>query len=65
MVVVVRDGPVIKQASSSSALFASAHAYPTEFLLTYYSRHVDIDDSLSDHGLAHTPHPAEGAPGRW
>lgn len=27
-------------------------------------RHIDLDDKLADH-TEHTPHPAEGSPGRW
>ena len=49
---------------SDEALRAAAGCTASFEFETELIKHVDIDDKLSDH-IDHTPHPAEGHPGRW
>ena len=50
--------------TSEDALKAAAGCTASYEFDTEEIRHIDLDDKLEDH-TAHTPHPAEGHPGRW
>ena len=49
---------------SEDALRASAGCTASFEFDTEFVKHVDLNDKLVDH-VPHTPHPAEGSPGRW
>lgn len=47
------------EAMRASAGCTASYEFETELV-----KHIDLDDKIADH-VQHTPHPAEGFPGRW